>query len=173
MTRCRIFFLSIADPARTAAGTGKRSLYRLESDSAKAAVLDPAWEWTRRIWTGTAGRICSSPMSITKCYSVYQNNHDETFRDVAQTQGVAQATRLLSGWGLKYFDYDNDGAVDLFLANGHPDDMIDNYSMQVKYKEPLAVVSSRRRSQTSRRQRPGRPGVSEILCGAWAGRRRL
>jgi enediyne biosynthesis protein E4 len=72
-------------------------------------------------------------------YSVYDNSHDETFRDVAQLQGVARATRLLSGWGLKYFDYDNDGLVDLFLANGHPDDMIDNYSMQVKYKEPLLL----------------------------------
>ncbi len=72
-------------------------------------------------------------------FSVYQNNKDETFQDVAQTQGVARATRLLSGWGLKYFDYDNDGAVDLFLANGHPDDMIDKYSMQVHYKEPLLL----------------------------------
>jgi enediyne biosynthesis protein E4 len=72
-------------------------------------------------------------------FSVYQNNQDETFRDVAQTNDVAQATRLLSGWGLKYFDYDNDGAVDLILANGHPDDMIDGYSMQVKYKEPLLL----------------------------------
>jgi hypothetical protein len=72
-------------------------------------------------------------------FSVYQNNKDETFRDVAQENGVAHATRLLSGWGLKYFDYDNDGAIDLFLANGHPDDMIDSYSMQVKYKEPLLL----------------------------------
>src|SRR6185437_13844249 len=47
--------------------------------------------------------------------------------------------RLLSGWGLKYFDYDNDGLIDLILANGHPDDMIDNYSMQVHYKEPLLL----------------------------------
>src|SRR5438477_128860 len=38
--------------------------------------------------------------------------------DVAQANGVAKSTRLLSGWGLKYFDYDNDGTVDLFLANG-------------------------------------------------------
>jgi enediyne biosynthesis protein E4 len=72
-------------------------------------------------------------------FSVYQNNKDETFRDVAQANDVAQATRLLSGWGLKYFDYDNDGAIDLILANGHPDDMIDDYSMQVKYKEPLLL----------------------------------
>jgi hypothetical protein len=72
-------------------------------------------------------------------FSVYQNNQDETFRDVAQANDVALATRLLSGWGLKYFDYDNDGAIDLILANGHPDDMIDDYSMQVRYREPLLL----------------------------------
>jgi hypothetical protein len=72
-------------------------------------------------------------------FSVYLNNKDETFRDVAHLEGVAEATRLLSGWGLKFFDYDNDGAVDLFLGNGHPDDMIEQYSRQVKYKEPLLL----------------------------------
>ncbi len=72
-------------------------------------------------------------------FSVYQNNKDETFRDVAHPNEVAQATRLLSGWGLKYFDYDNDGEVDLILANGHPDDMIDNYSQQVRYREPMLL----------------------------------
>jgi enediyne biosynthesis protein E4 len=69
-------------------------------------------------------------------FSLYKNNKNETFADVAHKYGVAQATRLLSGWGLKFFDYDNDGALDLFLANGHPDDMIGDYSQQVKYREP-------------------------------------
>jgi hypothetical protein len=72
-------------------------------------------------------------------YSLYQNAKNESFRDVAHVNSVAQATRLLSGWGLKYFDYDNDGAVDLILANGHPDDMIDEYSKQIHYKEPLLL----------------------------------
>ncbi len=72
-------------------------------------------------------------------FSLYRNNKDETFTDVAHKQNVAQATRLLSGWGLKFFDYDNDGALDLILANGHPDDMIDNYSQQVRYREPLLL----------------------------------
>jgi enediyne biosynthesis protein E4 len=72
-------------------------------------------------------------------FSLYKNDGNEFFSDVAAFHGVAQATRLLSGWGLKFFDYDNDGAVDLFLANGHPDDMVDNYSQQVKYQEPLLL----------------------------------
>jgi hypothetical protein len=72
-------------------------------------------------------------------FSLYRNNGDETFRDDAHAHGIAQATRLLSGWGLKFFDFDNDGLIDLFLANGHPDDMIEMYSTQVKYKEPLLL----------------------------------
>src|SRR5207247_918804 len=72
-------------------------------------------------------------------FSLYQNNKDETFSDVAYVHSISQATRLLSGWGLKYFDYDNDGATDLLLANGHPDDMIGRYSKQVRYKEPLLL----------------------------------
>ena len=72
-------------------------------------------------------------------FSLYRNQKNETFRDVAHPNGVAQSTRLLSGWGLKFFDYDNDGNIDLILSNGHPDDMIENYSMQVKYKEPLLL----------------------------------
>ena len=72
-------------------------------------------------------------------FSLYRNDGNEFFSDVAAPNGVAQATRLLSGWGLKFFDYDNDGFVDLFLANGHPDDMIESYSQQVRYKEPLLL----------------------------------
>ena len=72
-------------------------------------------------------------------FSLYMNNKDETFDDAAVLQGVAQATRLLSGWGLKFFDFDNDGRIDLILANGHPDDMIAEYSLQVKWKEPLLL----------------------------------
>jgi len=72
-------------------------------------------------------------------FSLYRNLKNETFRDVAHANGVAQSTRLLSGWGLKFFDYDNDGSVDLILANGHPDDMIEKYSPTVKYKEPLLL----------------------------------
>jgi hypothetical protein len=72
-------------------------------------------------------------------FAVYENVKTESFRDTAHVHTVAQATRLLSGWGLKFCDYDNDGAVDLILANGHPDDMIEQYSQQVKYKEPLLL----------------------------------
>jgi len=52
---------------------------------------------------------------------------------------LGRATYYLSGWGLKFFDFDNDGAIDLLLANGHPDDMINETSPLVKYREPLLL----------------------------------
>lgn len=72
-------------------------------------------------------------------FSLYRNKRDESFADTANAHGIGQATRSLSGWGLKFFDFDNDGNVDLFLANGHPDDMVDSYGGAVKYKEPLLL----------------------------------
>ncbi|MDE3179688.1 MAG: CRTAC1 family protein [Acidobacteriota bacterium] len=72
-------------------------------------------------------------------YSLYHNNHDLTFDDAAEKYGIAEATRLMSGWGVRFFDYDNDGNADLLIANGHPDDKIEEHSYGVKYKEPLLI----------------------------------
>lgn len=73
-------------------------------------------------------------------FSLYHNEKDLTFTD--QAGEIGHATRLLSGWGLKFFDYDNDGDPDLFLANGHPDDMVETQAARVKYKEPLMLFEN-------------------------------
>jgi hypothetical protein len=75
-------------------------------------------------------------------FSLYQNNHDGTFDDVAMPAGIGMATRWMSGWGLKFFDYDNDGEMDLILANGFPDDLVEEFSHEVTYKEPLLLFQN-------------------------------
>ena len=75
-------------------------------------------------------------------FSLYRNNKDETFDDVAMPAGIGLATRWMSGWGLKFFDYDNDGNLDLFLANGFPDDLVESFSGEVKYREPLLLFQN-------------------------------
>ncbi len=72
-------------------------------------------------------------------FGLYQNRHDETFDDIAAPSGIANATKLMSGWGLKFFDYDNDGDLDLIIANGHPDDLIEKIYDNVKYRESLLL----------------------------------
>jgi len=73
-------------------------------------------------------------------FSLYHNDKDLIFSD--QPGEIAPTTHLLSGWGLKFFDYDNDGDPDLFLVNGHPDDMIASRVPRVSYKEPLLLFEN-------------------------------
>jgi enediyne biosynthesis protein E4 len=72
-------------------------------------------------------------------FTLYRNDKDELFADISPQTGIAKATRLLSGWGLRFFDYDNDGLLDLVLANGHPDDKVDLRLNLVTYREPLVL----------------------------------
>jgi hypothetical protein len=72
-------------------------------------------------------------------FSLYRNEKGVMFTDISPATGISQATRLLSGWGLKFLDYDNDGKPDLIIANGHPDDMVNQRMKLVHYREPLLL----------------------------------
>jgi hypothetical protein len=73
-------------------------------------------------------------------FSLYHNRKDLSFTD--DPGEIAPATQMLSGWGLKFFDYDNDGDADLLLVNGHPDDLIEMRVARVKYQEPLLMFEN-------------------------------
>src|SRR3989440_3495561 len=73
-------------------------------------------------------------------FSLYHNQKDLIFTD--EPGEIGTATQMLSGWGLRFFDYDNDGDPDLFLVNGHPDDFIEMRTSRVKYKEPLLMFAN-------------------------------
>jgi hypothetical protein len=70
-------------------------------------------------------------------FSLYRNQQDLTFSD--EPGEIGPATQFLSGWGLRFFDYDNDGNPDLFLVNGHPDDFVEMRNPRVKYREQLLL----------------------------------
>ncbi len=73
-------------------------------------------------------------------FSLYRNQKDLTFTD--EPGEIAPATQFLSGWGLRFFDYDNDGDPDLLLVNGHPDDLVEMRNARVKYKEQLLMFEN-------------------------------
>jgi enediyne biosynthesis protein E4 len=72
--------------------------------------------------------------------SLYRNLGNEVFEDMNLKTGLASATRMFSGWGLGFLDYDNDGWLDLILSNGHPDDLVDQRSRGVTYREPILLL---------------------------------
>ena len=51
--------------------------------------------------------------------TLYHNDGKNSFTDISYAAKVAPVSLPLVGWGTKFFDYDNDGWVDLFVANGH------------------------------------------------------
>jgi hypothetical protein len=58
---------------------------------------------------------------------LYRNESGNSFTDVSYDAGVATVSLSYVGWGTKFFDYDNDGWVDLFVANGHAYPQRDHY----------------------------------------------
>jgi len=72
-------------------------------------------------------------------FSLYHNDRNEAFSDVALPTGIAAATRLMAGWGLKFFDFDNDGDIDLLLCNGYPDTTVEKRVAEIKYLEPMLL----------------------------------
>ena len=73
-------------------------------------------------------------------YAVFQNNKDGTFNYVTKSSGIGRMTQFYSGWGLKLFDYDNDGWKDLIVAQGHDLDNIDSTNPNLHYREPMLLA---------------------------------
>jgi hypothetical protein len=59
--------------------------------------------------------------------TLYRNDGANSFTDLAYAAKVAAVSLPQVGWGTKFFDYDNDGWVDLFVANGHVYPQLPNY----------------------------------------------
>lgn len=51
--------------------------------------------------------------------TLYHNDGHNSFTDASYATKLAAPSLPYVGWGTKFFDYDNDGWVDLFVANGH------------------------------------------------------
>lgn len=99
-------------------------------------------------WTGTAVGFAGKPLSGMgtdmadmngdglldifvanldgQTHSLYKNLGKGLFADVTFTSGVGEATLPYVGFGAAFFDYDNDGDLDLAVANG---DVIDNVKL--------------------------------------------
>jgi enediyne biosynthesis protein E4 len=73
-------------------------------------------------------------------YMLFQNNGDGTFRDVTNRSGLGSATLTFSGWSTHFFDYDNDGWKDLFVAQSHVMDTIEKTAPNLRYLEPPLLL---------------------------------
>jgi enediyne biosynthesis protein E4 len=96
-------------------------------------------------------------------YMLFRHNGDGSFRDVTNASGVGGATLSFSGWSTRFFDYDNDGWKDIFVAQGHVMDTIEKTAPNLKYLQPPLLL----RNESGRFVRVS-PG--EVFQRDWAGR---
>lgn len=73
-------------------------------------------------------------------YALYRNNGDGTFAYTTESTGLGGMTFLHSGWGLRFFDYDNDGWKDLLIVQAHVMDTIEMSFPQLHYRESMLLL---------------------------------
>ncbi|MGC1170109.1 MAG: CRTAC1 family protein [Candidatus Acidiferrales bacterium] len=68
--------------------------------------------------------------------SLYHNERNGLFVDEAPQSEVGHDSLLTLGFGCFFFDYDLDGWLDLYVANGHIEDAIERVQPRVRFAEP-------------------------------------
>lgn len=73
-------------------------------------------------------------------YALYTNLKDGSFDYSTSVTGLGAISLLHSGWGVRFFDYDNDGWKDLLIAQSHVMDTIQVNEPNLRYREsPLLL----------------------------------
>jgi len=66
---------------------------------------------------------------------LWKNDGQGFFDEVSDHTGISLPTRAVLSFGGGFFDYDNDGWLDLFIANGHVYPEIEQVSPEIRYKQ--------------------------------------
>ena len=83
-----------------------------------------------------SGRLSIYNTTFSDDYNpLYRNDGDGNFTDVSYALDIAAATVPFLGWGDALFDYDNDGWLDLLVANGHVYPTVDTQSWGTSYAQ--------------------------------------
>lgn len=71
--------------------------------------------------------------------SLYRNLDGRIFEDVAWKWGLTGPMRSNIGFGTRFLDYDNDGGLDLVVANGHIQENAGEIRPEDTYRQPLRL----------------------------------
>ena len=99
-------------------------------------------------------------------YALYRNNGDGTFTYDTYLSGLARITQLHSGWGIHFFDADNDGLKDLLVTQGHDLDTIELNFPELRYREPMLLARNLGHGKFADVSRTAGPAFQQ----SWVGR---
>jgi hypothetical protein len=92
--------------------------------------------------------------------SLYTNLGDANFEDRTYPSGLGVNTRLL-GWGVGFFDMDNDGWLDILMSNGHVYPEVDRSKTDLKYAEHKYLYRNLQNGRFEEVTDQGGPGILE------------
>ncbi len=69
--------------------------------------------------------------------TIYRKQPDGNFVDLSRATKTADVSMPYVGWGTKFFDYDNDGWLDLLVVNGHVYPQIEGAYPSAMYKQRM------------------------------------
>ncbi len=92
--------------------------------------------------------------------SLYLNLGDGTFEDHTYLSGLGVNTRYL-GWGVGFFDMDNDGWLDILISNGHVYPEVDGTAIDAPYAQHKYLYRNLRNGQFEEVTSQGGPGIND------------
>ncbi|MGA8531997.1 MAG: CRTAC1 family protein, partial [Acidobacteriaceae bacterium] len=92
--------------------------------------------------------------------SLYTNLGDANFEDHTYPGGLGVNTRLL-GWGVGFFDMDNDGWLDILMSNGHVYPEVNKSNADLRYAEHKYLYRNLRNGRFEDVTDQGGPGIME------------
>lgn len=76
--------------------------------------------------------------------TLYHNKGADGFEDASWNSHIAQPSHPYVGWGTSFFDMDNDGWLDIFVANGHVYPQVDQISDAAHFRQPILLFRNNR-----------------------------
>ena len=71
---------------------------------------------------------------------LFRNFGDSIFEDVAVATKASEGSYPYVNWGCGFVDFDNDGHRDLYIANGHTEDNIEQRDLSTAYRCPNLLL---------------------------------
>ena len=89
-----------------------------------------------------------------------------TFDDHTYLSGLGVNTRFL-GWGVGFFDMDNDGWLDLLMSNGHVYPEVDGTNVDAPYAQHKYLYRNLRNGQFEEVTAQAGPGINDTAARSW------
>ena len=69
-------------------------------------------------------------------YNTLYRNGGGLFRDISAKAGLVEPTWPKLSWGVRFVDFDLDGALDIVIADGHVYPEVDRHDFGIRYRQP-------------------------------------